>query len=100
MSSKDRAEWYSQKLKKRQNSYNTTGQSKKLTILKKVKIKETDTHRTQVEEDYSDSIWIALNLNADSKNVNNWEVDMKLKTRHEYSENQRQEMRQQLLEKQ
>jgi len=33
-----------------------TGQSKKLAILKKAKIKEIDTHRTQIEEDYSDSI--------------------------------------------
>jgi len=32
-----------------------TGQPKKLAILKKVKIKETNTHETQVEEDYSDS---------------------------------------------
>ena len=77
-----------------------TDQSKRLAILKKVKIKETDTHRTQIEEDYSDSIWIALNSDADSKDVNNWEVDMRLKTRYEHSENQRWEMRQQLLEKQ
>jgi len=94
MSSKDKVEWYSQKLKKRQNSYNTTGQSKRLTILKKVKIKETDTHRTQIKEDYSDSIWIALNLNANSKDVNNWEVNMRLKTRYEHSENQRWETHQ------
>jgi len=33
-----------------------TGQSKKLTILKKAEIKETDTHETQIKEDYSDSI--------------------------------------------
>jgi len=33
-----------------------TGQLKELTILKKAEIKETDTHRIQVEEDYSDSI--------------------------------------------
>jgi len=32
-----------------------TDQSKKLAILKKAEIKETDTHRTQIEEDYSDS---------------------------------------------
>ncbi len=56
MSSKDRAKWYSQKLKKEQNSYNTTGQLKKLAILKKAEIKETDTHKTQIEEDYSNSI--------------------------------------------
>jgi len=100
MSSKDRVKWYSQKLKKRQNSYDTTGQLKKLTILKKVKIKETDTHKTQIEEDYSDSIWIALNLNANSKDVDNWEVDMRLKIRYEHPENQRWEMRQQLLKRQ
>ncbi len=93
MSSKNKARWYPQKLKKRQNDYNMTGQSKRLIILKKAKIKETNTHRTQVEEDYSDSIWIALNLNANSEDVNNWEVDMRLKTRYEHPENQRWEMR-------
>jgi len=39
-------------------------------------------------------------LDADSEDVNNWEVDMRLKTRYEYSENQHQKMRQQLLERQ
>jgi len=100
MSSKDKAKWYSQKLKKKQNSYNMTGQLKKLAILKKVKIEETDAHKTQIEEDYSNSIWIALNLNANSKDVNNWEVDMRLKVRYEHSENQHQEMCQQLLRRQ
>jgi len=100
MSSKDRAEWYSQKLKKGQNSYNMTGQLKKLAILKKAEIKEINTHGTQVEEDYSDSTWIALNLNADSEDVDNWEVNMRLKTRYEHSENQHWEMHQQLLERQ
>jgi len=33
-----------------------TGQPKGLAILKKVKIKETDTHETQIEEDYNNSI--------------------------------------------
>jgi len=100
MSSKDRAEWYSQILKKKQNGYDTTGRLKELAILKKAEIKETDTHGTQVEEDYDDSTWIALNLNADSKDVDNWEVNMKLKTRYEHPENQRWEMHQQLLERQ
>ena len=88
MSSKDKVRWYPQKLKKEQNGYDMTDWLKELTILKKAEIKETDTHRTQVEEDYSDSIWIALNLNANSKNVNNWEVNMGLKTRYEHPENQ------------
>jgi len=100
MSSKDKAEWYPQKLKKEQNDYDTTGQPKKLAILKKAEIKETNTHGTQVEEDYSDNTWTALNLNADSEDVNNWKVNMELKTRYEHPENQRQEMRQQLLERQ
>ena len=100
MSSKDRAEWYSQNLKKEQNDYDTTGWLKGLAILKKAEIKETDAHRTQVEEDYSNSTWIVLNSNANSKDVNNWEVNMRLKMRYEHSENQRWEMRQQLLEKQ
>jgi len=55
MSSKDGAGWYSQILKKKQNGYDMTGQPKGLAILKKAKIKETNTHKTQVEEDYSDS---------------------------------------------
>ncbi len=100
MSSKDRVEWYSQKLKKGQNGYNTTGQSKELAILKKVKIKEINTHETQIEEDYSNSTWTVLNSDANSEDVNNWEVDMRLKTRYEHPENQRQEMRQQLLKRQ
>ncbi len=87
MSSKDEVKWYSQKLKKKQNDYDTTDQLKKLAILKKAEIKETDTHKTQTEEDYSNSIWTVLNLNANSKNVNNWEVDIRLKTRYEHSEN-------------
>ncbi len=56
MSSKNKAEWYSQKLKKKQNGYDTTGQPKRLAILKKAEIKEINTHRTQVEEDYNNSI--------------------------------------------
>jgi len=100
MSSKDEAGWYSQKLKKGQSSYNTTGRLKGLAILKKAEIKETNTHGTQVEEDYSDSTWIALNSDANSEDVNNWEVDMRLKTRYEHPKNQRWEMRQQLLERQ
>ncbi len=55
MSSKDGAEWYPQKLTKGQNDYNTTDRLKGLTILEKAEIKETDTHGTQVEEDYSNS---------------------------------------------
>ncbi len=100
MSSKNKAEWYSQKLKKGQNSYDTTDWLKRLTILKKAEIKEINTHKTQIEEDYNNSTWIALNLDADSKDVNNWEVNMRLKTRYEHPENQRQEMRQQLLKRQ
>jgi len=100
MSSKDKVKWYPQKLKKRWNNYNTTGRLKRLTILKKAEIKETNTHGTQVEEDYSNSTWIVLNLNADSEDVNNWKVDMRLKTRYEHPENQRWEMHQQLLERQ
>jgi len=56
MSSKDKVKWYSQKLKKKQNSYDTTDQPKELAILKKAEIKETNTHETQVEEDYNNSI--------------------------------------------
>jgi len=100
MSSKDRAEWYPQKLKKGQNGYDTTGRPKGLAILKKAEIKETNTHGTQVEKDYDNSTWMALNLNANSEDVDNWKVNMRLKTRHEYPENQRWEMRQQLLKKQ
>ncbi len=92
MSSKDRVEWYSQKPKKEWNSYDTTDWSKRLAILKKIEIKEINTHETQIEEDYNNSTWTVLNLNADSKDVNNWEVDMRLKTRYEHLKNQRWEM--------
>ncbi len=71
MSSKDEVKWYSQRLKKEQNDYDITDQLKRLAILKKAEIKEINTHETQVEKDYSDSIWIALNLNTDSKDVDN-----------------------------
>jgi hypothetical protein len=63
--------------------------TKEISYSKKAKIKEINTCKTQVEEDYSDSTWIALNLNANSKDVNNWEVNMRLKTRYEHPENQR-----------
>jgi len=92
MSSKDKVKWYSQKLKKEQNSYDMTDQLKRLTILKKAEIKEINTHRTQIEKDYSDSIWKVLNSDANSKDVNNWEVDMRLKMRYKHSENQHWEM--------
>ncbi len=55
MSSKNGAEWYPQKPRKGRNGYDTTGQLKGLAILEKAEIKEINTHRTQVEEDYSDS---------------------------------------------
>jgi len=100
MSSKDEVRWYSQKLKKEQNCYNTTDQLKKVTILKKAEIEETDTYKTQIKKDYSDSIWTALNSDANSKDVDNWEVDMRLKIRYEHSENQHWAMHQQLLKEQ
>jgi len=36
---------------------------KELVILKKEEIKKTDTYKTQIK-DYSDSIWIILNLDV------------------------------------
>ncbi len=44
-------------------------------------------HDAQIEEDYSDSIWMYLNSDVNSENVNNWEIDMRLKKGSEYSEN-------------
>ena len=73
-SEKDEFRWYSQKLHKRHEDYNTTKWSKsqsevnELAILEKEKIEETDTHRTQIE-DYSDSIWIVLNLNVNQEDI-------------------------------
>jgi len=66
---KNEIRWYSQKSCKKHEDYNTTKWSelrfevKELTILEKEEIEETDTHRTQIK-DYSDSIWIVLNLNV------------------------------------
>jgi len=92
MSSKDKVKWYSQKLKKEQNNYNTTDQLKKLIILKKAEIEEINTYKTQIKEDYSNSIWTVLNSDANSKDVNDWEVDMRLKIRYEHFKNQHWEM--------
>ncbi len=94
MSSKDKVRWYSQKLKKEWNNYDTTDQLKRLAILKKAEIKEIDTHKTQIKKDYSDSIWTVLNSDADLKDVDDWEVDMKLKMRYEHLKNQHQVMHQ------
>jgi hypothetical protein len=69
---------------KGRNGYDTTGRPKGLAILKKAEIEETDTRGTQVEEDYSDSTWIALDSDADPEDVDDWEVDMGLKTRYEH----------------
>ncbi len=73
-SEKDEFRWYSQKLHKKCENYNTTkwlksqSEVKELAILKKEEIKEIDTHKTQIEN-YSESIWIVLNLNADQEDV-------------------------------
>jgi hypothetical protein len=45
--------------------------TKGLAILEKVEIKETDTRGTQVEEDYSDSTWIALDSKR-PRGCHNW----------------------------
>jgi hypothetical protein len=66
----DKFEWYLQKLHQKYEDYNTTEWSestfkvKKLVILEAVEIKEIKTHKTQIEKDYSDSIWMILNLNV------------------------------------
>jgi len=102
---KNRAEWYLQKLHEKHEDYNTTEWSelrfevKELAILKKEEIKEINTHKIQIE-DYSNSIWIILNLNADQKDINNWEVNMKLKNQYEHSENQHRVLHKCLLEEQ
>jgi len=92
MSSKDEAGWYPQEPKKGRNSYDMTGQLKRLAILEKVEIEETDTHDAQVEEDYDDSTWMYLDSDADPEDVDSWEINMGLKKSPEYSEEQRQTM--------
>jgi hypothetical protein len=67
---KNEAEWYSQKSHQKHKDDDTTKWSelrsevKELAILEKEEIKKINTHRTQIEKDYSDSIWIVLNLNV------------------------------------
>jgi uncharacterized protein YwgA len=106
MSSKDESEWYSQKSHQKCEDYDTTEWSesksevKELAILEKEEIKEINTHETQTEEDYSDSVWMHLNLNVNQEDIDEWEVNMKLKNQYEHSENQCQEMHQWLLEEQ
>ncbi len=73
---RNEAEWYSQKLHEKHENYNTTKWSesrsevKELIILEKEKIKEINTHKTQIK-DYSDSIWTVLNLNVNQENIDN-----------------------------
>jgi len=70
---------------------------KELAILEKEKIEKTDTHETQIE-DYSDSIWIVLNLNADQEDIDNWKVNMRLKNQYKHSDNQCRVLHKHLLE--
>jgi len=61
-SEKDEFRWYLQRLHKKLEDYDITewlklkSEIKELTILKKKKIKEIDTYRTQIEKDYNNSI--------------------------------------------
>lgn len=93
MSSEDGARWWPQRPKKGQNNYATTSGSKGLAILEKAvrdnlnEIEETDTCGTQDEDNLSDHAWMYLNLDADPDEVDQWEVDMGLKTQLEYPEN-------------
>ncbi len=77
INSKDKAEWWLQKLKKKHNDdYIMMSKLKELAILKKVvrnntdKIEEIDICKTQIKE-LNEDIWMYLNLNADLKNINN-----------------------------
>ncbi len=78
---------------------------KRLAILEKVvrnnmnEIKETDICKTQKEdtvetEDLKDLIWMYLNLNVNSENINNWKVNMKFKNQYEHLKNKCTEMQQ------
>ena len=66
---KNKVRWYLQKLCEKHENYNTTkwlrlrSEVKELTILEKEEIKEINIHEIQIK-DYSDSIWIVLNLNV------------------------------------
>jgi len=70
---------------------------KELAILKKVKIQQIDIHRTQIEEDFSDDIWMYLNLSVNSEVTDNWEINIEFKYKSEHSENQCRVMWQYLL---
>jgi len=101
---KNRVKWYLQRSCKKHEDYDTTEWSelrfeiKKLIILEKEKIKKTNTHRTQIKN-YSNSIWIILNLNANQEDINNWEINMKFKDQYEHSDNQCRVLHKYLLEK-
>jgi len=112
ISSKDRAEWWPQKLKKRHSTnYAMMSELKGLAILEKVvrdnsdEIEETDTHRTQEgdtaeAQDLEDLTWMYLDLDADPEDVDNWEVDMGLKQGYEHLKNWCLEWCENLLEEQ
>jgi len=112
MSSKDGAEWWPQKPKKRHiTDYAMMSESKGLAILEKVvrdnsdEIEETDTRGTQEidtaeAQGQEDLTWMYLDSDADPEDVDNWEVDMGLKQGYEHPENRRLERRESLLEEQ
>jgi hypothetical protein len=99
---KDESEWYSQKSHQKCDNYDTTEWSESKSEIKELAILERWDWRNQYTEhrqkkDYSDSVWMHLNLNVNQEDIDEWKVNMKLKNQYEHSENQCQEMHQWLL---
>jgi len=93
-SEKNETKWYLQKSCEQHKDYNTTkwlkskSEVKELVILEKEVIEKINICKIQIEKDYSDSIWMILNLNVNQENIDNWEINMKLKNQYEHSDNQ------------
>ena len=94
-SNKNNSEWYSQQNKQKKNceEYDTTDLlMKELNTLKKsvtpdmsteAEIEETDIWETQD----NDSAWMYVNSDDDSENIDNWEVEMRVKRHHTHPKN-------------
>ena len=94
-SDKDSSGWYSQQNKQKRNhkeynmidlpmkELNTLEKSVTLDMSTEDGIEETDTQRTQV----NDNAWMYVNSDDNSEDIDNWEVEMGAKKHHTHSRN-------------
>lgn len=108
LSSKQRSGWYSQKPRgKKREEYDTTSSERLETIIREEnldaieidtkEVEEIDTREAQKQEN---NTWMYLDFDADSEDIDAWEVDMKMKNRYSHLENQQREAKEERLAEQ